>query len=376
MVYAVGLMSGTSLDGIDAALVEISGKNEQTTVKLVSFLTLAFPEGTLKRIREALSIEKSTVENICSLNVELGERFAEAVIEVCKKGSVSLEELLFIGSHGQTLFHIPKGREDVFASTLQIGDPAVISERTKTTVISNFRERDMAVGGQGAPIVPYSEYILFRSDQTTRLLQNIGGIGNVTVIPKGGKLKEIIAFDTGPGNVILNELCLHFYQQEYDKDGEHAKQGTVNNELLKELMNHPYIRRPYPKTTGREEFGKEFTFSLLERWHLSAEDWLATATMFTACSIAHAVTPFIDEKTELIVGGGGSYNRTLLEMLQNELPEVLVKTQEDLGQSSEAKEAIAMTILANQTLHHQPGNVPSATGAERAVPLGRITYYQ
>lgn len=375
MVYAVGLMSGTSLDGIDAALVDISGENEQTSVKLIDFLTLPFEQGTLKRIRESLSIETSNVEKICSLNFELGEKFAGAVLAVCEKAGISLDELEFIGSHGQTMFHIPVARDGLYSSTLQIGDPSIISERTKTTVVSNFRERDMSVGGQGAPIVPYSEFILFRSDECTRLLQNIGGIGNVTVIPRSASLDDLIAFDTGPGNVIMNELCLHFYQKEYDEDGAFARQGKVNEELLNSLMDHPYIKRPYPKTTGREDFGKQFTSGLLEQWELTKEDWLATATMFTARSIAKSVIPFVDEKTELIIGGGGSYNPTLIEMIQSELPSVAVLRQEDLGESSDAKEAIAMTVLANQTLHHRPSNVRTATGAQKSVPLGRITYY-
>ncbi|WP_430603500.1 anhydro-N-acetylmuramic acid kinase [Enterococcus sp. DIV0724b] len=375
MVYAVGLMSGTSLDGIDAALVDITGKNETTSVKLVKFLTVPFKGTTLQNIREALSLESSDVEKICSLNIELGECFAQAVLDVCNKAEISLNDLAFIGSHGQTLFHIPYARDGFYASTLQIGASAVICERTKTTVVSNFRERDMAVGGQGAPIVPYSEYILYQKPETTRLLQNIGGIGNVTVIPKSGEIADMIAFDTGPGNVIMNELCLYFFKQEYDKDGFYASQGTVDHQLLEELMAHPYIKKSPPKTTGREDFGKQFTSSLLEKWSVGPNDLIATATMFTAKSIAEAVKPFVIGKTELIIGGGGSYNQTLIAMIKAELPEVKVLIQEEIGFSSEAKEAIAMAILANQTLQHCPGNVPSATGAKRSVPLGSITYY-
>ncbi|MGX7263856.1 anhydro-N-acetylmuramic acid kinase AnmK [Enterococcus crotali] len=375
MAYAIGLMSGTSLDGIDAALVEIAGKNETTTVKLIDFLTVPYSKETLQRIREALSLETSNVEKVCSLNVELGELFAQTVLDVCKKSGISSEDLAFIGSHGQTLFHIPFARDKLYASTLQIGDPAVICERTKTTVVSNFRERDMAVGGQGAPIVPYSEYVLYQKPETTRLLQNIGGIGNVTVIPKSGEITDMIAFDTGPGNVIMNELCLYFFNQEYDQNGVYAKQGKVSQALLEELMAHPYIQKSYPKTTGREEFGKQFTTALLEKWSLEPNDFITTATMFTAKSIAKAVQPFIQGKTELIIGGGGSYNQTLIAMIKAELPEVHVLIQEEIGFSSEAKEAIAMAILANQTLQHSQGNVPSATGADRAVPLGSITYY-
>lgn len=375
MVYAVGLMSGTSLDGIDAALVDITGKNETTSVKLVKFLTVPFKDTTLQNIREALSLESSDVEKICSLNIELGECFAQAVLDVCNKAEISLNDLAFIGSHGQTLFHIPYAQDGFYASTLQIGASAVICERTKTTVVSNFRERDMAVGGQGAPIVPYSEYILYQKPETTRLLQNIGGIGNVTVIPKSGEIADMIAFDTGPGNVIMNELCLHFFNLEYDKDGFYASQGTVDHQLLEELMAHPYIKKSPPKTTGREDFGKQFTSSLLEKWSVGPNDLIATATMFTAKSIAEAVKPFVIGKTELIIGGGGSYNQTLIAMIKAELPEVKVLIQEEIGFSSEAKEAIAMAILANQTLQHCPGNVPSATGAKRSVPLGSITYY-
>lgn len=375
MVYAIGLMSGTSLDGIDAALVEISGKNETTAVKLIDFLTVPFSEGTLQRIREALSLESSDVEKICSLNIELGECFAQATLAVCTQAGIASTELAFIGSHGQTIFHIPFDRDTLYASTFQIGDPAVICERTKTTVVSNFRERDMAVGGQGAPIVPYSEYVLYQKQNTTRLLQNIGGIGNVTVIPKSGNINDMIAFDTGPGNVIMNELCLYFFNQAYDENGTYASQGKVSQALLEELLAHPYIQKPYPKTTGREDFGKQFTTALLEKWSLAPKDFIATATMFTAKTIAKVVQPFIQDETELIVGGGGSYNQTLIAMIKAELPEVKVMIQEEIGYSSEAKEAIAMAVLANQTLQHCPGNVPSATGAEKAVPLGSITYY-
>jgi anhydro-N-acetylmuramic acid kinase len=375
MVYAVGLMSGTSLDGIDAALVDITGENEQTTVHLIEFLTLPFHDQTVQRIREALSLSESNVAKICSLNVELAEAFATAAMAVCQKAQIERSQLAFIGSHGQTLYHLPNAQPPFFASTLQIGDPAIICERMETTVVSHFRERDMAVGGQGAPIVPYSEYILYRSDKVTRLLQNIGGIGNLTVLPKNGTLKDVVAFDTGPGNLMMNELCLHFFDIEYDKNGDYAKKGTVNQALLAELLAHPYLQKPFPKTTGREEFGKPFTQALIEKWSLAPLDFIATATMFTAKSIALAVQPFINGATELIIGGGGSYNHTLINMLQAELPEVKVMIQEELGYSSEAKEAIAMAVLANQTLHYQIGNVPSATGATRAVPLGSITYF-
>lgn len=374
MTYAIGIMSGTSLDGVDAALVNITGVNEETEVELIAFETLGIPEEIDQQIRESFSIESSNSALISSLNVELGELFADAAIKVSKAAKINLKDVDFIASHGQTIYHIPEELEKYRASTLQIGEAAIIAEKTGCTVVSNFRPRDMAVGGQGAPIVPYSEYILYRHNKRTRLLQNIGGIGNVTVIPPHASLNDLVAFDTGPGNMIINELTQHFYNESYDKDGKHAQKGNVNKEVLDEWMSHPFILREPPKTTGREEFGLQFVQEYLNKYTLAAEDWLATATMFTAKSIAKSVEKYITEKTDLIIGGGGSYNPTLVQMIKEVLPAVSVIRQEDLGFSSDAKEAVAMTILGNQTLHHQPSNVPSATGASKPVILGSITF--
>lgn len=378
MAFAVGLMSGTSLDGIDAALVEIKGTNTETTVDLIDFITYPLGTETIAKIKDVLSIQTSSVDKICSLNVELGYLFSEAVKEVCKKAGFSLSQLDFVASHGQTIFHLPIPDVSQVASTLQIGESAVICEEVKTTVVSDFRTRDMALKGQGAPIVPYSEFVLYRDEKRTRLLQNIGGIGNVTVIPSSAKLEEVTAFDTGPGNMIIDELCEVFYQKKYDENGHYAALGKVNEEVLNEMMEHPFIKRCYPKTTGREEFGKEYTQALLEKWQgkIKPNDLIATATMFTAQAIAVNAKPFIDQSTDLIISGGGSYNDTLVQMIKEQLPEVHVMIQEEVGFSSEAKEAIAMTILANQTLHHLPSNVPSATGAKKAAILGKVTYYQ
>lgn len=375
-MYVVGLMSGTSLDGIDAALVEIEGCGMDTKVRLLEFITEEFSDETSQRIRQALDPVTSSVELICSLNVELGELFAQAVHTVCAKHSFELKNLDLVASHGQTLYHLPKPEQPGFyASTLQVGDAAVICERTQTNVVNDFRMRDMAVGGEGAPIVPYTDFLLYKSDQKTRLLQNIGGIGNVTVIPRGASLSDLVAFDTGPGNMIIDGLMQHFYQLCYDKNGEHAASGTVNQKMLEEMLQHPYFELDPPKTTGREMFGVQYVEELLATYQAEPADWIATATRFTAESIARHVRPFIDGPTELIVGGGGSYNRTLMNDLKELLPEVDVLRQEDLGYSSEAKEAIAMAILGNETWHHLPSNVPSATGAAKPVILGSITYY-
>lgn len=379
-MLAVGLMSGTSLDGVDAALVEISGVNESTRVKQLKFASYPFSLAIKAKIQAALSVETSDVEAICSLNFELGRLFGEAVVKVCQEYGIDSETLGFVASHGQTIYHLPRPKETTrVPSTLQIGESAVISELTKTTVISDFRPRDMAVGGQGAPIVPYSEYILYRSENCTRILQNIGGIGNATVIPQHGQLDQLTAFDTGPGNMVIDELCRHFYPgEEFDCDGAHGAAGHVDPELLATLLEHPYFAKPFPKTTGREDFGREYVARLLTTYrelNLAPEDWIATATALTAKSIAQAIDQFAIGETELIVGGGGSYNPTLVRMIAQELPQVKVMIQEDLGYSSDAKEAIAMTILGNQTLHQQSSNVPSATGASKPVILGKVTYY-
>lgn len=375
LVYAVGIMSGTSLDGVDAALVDIQGINEQTMIELIEFITIPIDSVLKNRIKDSFSLKDSHSALLSSLNMELGSLFAEAVKKVCIRAGVSLEELAFVASHGQTIYHIPNDTKEWKASTLQIGESSVIAEETKTTVVSDFRTRDMTVGGQGAPIVPYSEYVLYRDKERTRLLQNIGGIGNVTVIPEQATLEEMVAFDTGPGNMMINELCQHFYQEPFDESGKYAAQGEAHQPLLRELLDHSFIQKSPPKTTGREEFGSEFVEKLLNQWNLEPNDWLATATAFTAKSIAQSIQPYCSKETDLIIGGGGSYNPTLIQMIKEELPDVNVLKQEDLGYSSEAKEAIAMTVLGNQTLHHHPSNVPAATGAKKSVILGKITYY-
>ncbi|MFD1411388.1 anhydro-N-acetylmuramic acid kinase AnmK [Lapidilactobacillus gannanensis] len=375
-MLAVGLMSGTSLDGTDAALVEITGVGPTTKVKLRRFASYPFASGLKTKIKAALAVETSDVEQICSLNFELGAIFGAAVVKICAEAKIAPQELTFVASHGQTVYHLPRpDRPGLVPSTLQIGDPALIAERAQTAVISNFREADMAVGGQGAPIVPYSEYILYRSPEQTRILQNIGGIGNATVIPAAGELSDVVAFDTGPGNMIIDELCRRFYHEEYDRDGAHGAAGQVNQTVLQKLLQHPYFARPFPKTSGREDFGSEYVDQIMQQFDLGADDWVATATALTAQSIAQAVKQFATAQTELIIGGGGSYNPTLVKMIQAALPKVKVGIQEDYGYSSDAKEAIAMVVLGNQTWHHQPSNVPSATGAKRPVILGRITYF-
>ena len=377
-MLAVGLMSGTSLDGVDTVLCEISGQDESTKVKQLYFKTYDIPESLRTKIRKCCSRELIPVDLICSLNFELGYLFADTVKSLCKDANVKLEDLSFIASHGQTIFHIPKAYDDYVPSTLQIGEAAIIANECKTKVISNFRVMDMAVGGEGAPLVPYSETLLYSEENQAVALQNIGGIGNVTVLPKKGNTKKVIAFDTGPGNMMIDEAVRTFYGKKYDTDGYYARQGNLIPSLAAELKEHPYFNLEIPKTTGREMFGEHFTKSILEKYHsCEPNDLIHTFTWFTAYSIAYHYKKYLISEYGLkkcIIGGGGAYNSYLLELIRNEIPEVTVMTQEEHGFSSEAKEALAFVILGNQTYHRSPSNVPSATGAKKSVILGQITY--
>ena len=377
-MLAVGLMSGTSSDGVDTVLCEISGQDESTKVKQLYFKTYDIPESLRTKIRKCCSRELIPVDLICSLNFELGYLFADSVKSLCKDANVKLEDLSFIASHGQTIFHIPKPYDDYVPSTLQIGEAAIIANECKTKVISNFRVMDMAVGGEGAPLVPYSETLLYSEKNQAVALQNIGGIGNVTVLPKKGDTKKVIAFDTGPGNMMIDEAVRTFYGKKYDTDGYYARQGNLISSLAAELKEHPYFNLEIPKATGREMFGEHFTKSILEKYHsCEPNDLIHTFTWFTAYSIAYHYKKYLISEYGLkkcIIGGGGAYNSYLLELIRNEIPEVTVMTQEEHGFSSEAKEALAFVILGNQTYHRSPSNVPSATGAKKSVILGQITY--
>ncbi|MGE5653244.1 MAG: anhydro-N-acetylmuramic acid kinase [Bacillota bacterium] len=380
----VGLMSGTSVDGIDAALVEIKGRGIDTQVKLVAFANYPIDPEIRSEIFALFRPESSNVETICHMNFVIGEVFAEAVNRIIRQAGLRNRDVDLIGSHGQTLYHIPSAQTTgpiTTASTLQMGEPAVIAERTGVTTVANFRTRDMAVGGQGAPLVPYVDYVLFRHPTVTRAIQNIGGIGNVTYLPADASLDQVLAFDTGPGNMIIDALVKFMTggREHFDRDGKLAAAGRVSESLLAELMQHPYISLKPPKTTGRELFGEQFTKELIvkaQRIGVSGPDLVATATAFTAESIAYHYRRYLSLKgavQEVVIGGGGCYNPTLLGMLRERLAPAKVLTHEDLGISSDAKEAIAFAILANETICGLPSNVPTATGARRPVVLGSIT---
>lgn len=368
---AIGLMSGTSLDGIDAALVELQGYGEHTRYRLIQFWVEPFSSGIKEKISQAIDPKRSNIQIISELNFDLGFEFARAAQKVCKQAQIDLCEVSFIASHGQTVYHSAQPPKN----TLQIGEPAVIAYQTNTMVISNFRPMDIAAGGEGAPLVPYSEFVLYRHLEGKTGLVNIGGISNITVLDDD--FDRVIAFDTGPGNMIIDALVNRLYNQSYDDNGLWALQGNVYQPLLDDLMSHPFLQQSYPKSTGREEFGEAFVEDIFLNYnHLAGLDLIATATMFTAKSIAFAYQKLLQPKfslQQMAIGGGGALNDTLVRWIRDQLPTVKVYTQEDLGFSSKAKEAIAFAILGNQTFYNQPSNVPSATGASRRVILGNIT---
>lgn len=387
MKYVVGLMSGTSLDGIDAALVRIGENDERKRtpleVKLIEFVTLPFINEIRQEILSCCDEKEGTVDKICRLNFILGELSARAVHEVINRAGLKSGEIDLIGSHGQTVYH--DVNSDDFISTLQIGAAGIIAERTGITTVSNFRIRDIAAGGEGAPLVPYVEYLLYRSDkEDNRVLQNLGGIGNFTYLAAGGMLPDVIGTDTGPGNMLIDGVIsiLTDNQLKYDKNGEWAAAGKVDQGLLEDLMKHPFINKKIPKTTGREVFGLKLARDIITKSNekqLGKYDVIATVTAFTALSVVDAYRRFIaSDINQIIIGGGGSYNKTLVKMIKRYSEELLkgnprVLTQEELGYSGNAKEAVAFAVLAYQTMKGRKNNAPGATGAARPVILGDIT---
>ena len=382
----VGLMSGTSVDGIDAALVEIGGSDQAPEVRLLAFEDRPWPEGVREQIFPLFRPETATVDKIGYMNFLMGEIYAQAVVSVVDKAGLTLADIDLIGSHGQTIWHAPEpcdkdGFPVVF--TVQIGEGSVIAARTGVPTVSDFRVADLAVGGQGAPLVPFSEYLLYRRSGKTILLQNIGGIGNMTVLPGDEGPEAVYAFDTGPGNMIIDAVvsALTGGEKTYDAGGAMAAQGKVDQNLLAVLQQDPYYTMPLPKTTGRERFGLQYVGKILDygREHsLSDADLLATVTDLTAWSITDAYGRYVlprRQATELVVGGGGSFNATLLGFLRERFAPYGVKvlTQEDLGWSSDAKEAVAFAIMADRCVREKPNVLPSVTGARQAAIMGKIS---
>ncbi|MDQ2712661.1 MAG: anhydro-N-acetylmuramic acid kinase [Acidobacteriota bacterium] len=372
-------MSGTSLDGIDVAIIEMTGSGFKAKINVLTSHSVPYP----KKIREALlavSNASTLTGDISRLNFLLGELYAEALEETAERAEIPLGTIKLIGCHGQTIFHEGQAAQYLgkkVASTFQIGESSVISERTGIDVISNFRERDMAAGGKGAPLVPYLDYMLIRHRGRGRVAVNIGGIANLTAIPPNTSTDRVIAFDTGPGNMVIDQLVTRITSGglTYDRDGVMAAGGTADPKLLAKLLRDKYFRAKPPKTAGREQYGSEFVSKLLDT-ELSSEDLIATATTLTAESIALGVRNFVLPEMrvdEVFVSGGGTHNPTLMRLLQKALGEVPVKDTTEVGLDVDAKEAIAFAVMAYETAHARPSNVPMATGAKRHVILGKVT---
>jgi len=376
----IGLMSGTSADGVDAALVEV-GPGNPPALKHIYSTVFPYPPDLRQRILQLATPPGGSATDVCRLNAYLGELFAQAALDVCRRARLAPETVDLIGSHGQTIRHLPIPRKEgdfTVASTLQIGEPAVIAERTGITTVANFRTRDVAAGGQGAPLTPIAHYVMFRDAQKGRAVLNLGGIANVTAIPAGASPAQIVAFDTGPGNVLLDEAAFRVTRgkTDYDANGELAAVGRVSAETLKWMLTHPFFKKAPPKSTGREDFGPSYLDEVNRKApSLSPADLLATLTAFTAETVALGFREFILPKMkidEVAITGGGGRNPVLRKMLAERLAPAALVEPDALGFPGRAIEAGAFAFLAYLTWHGRPGNVPAATGASRPVVLGAI----
>lgn len=379
--YVIGLMSGTSLDGVDVALVAIKGNWIETKINLIGFLEYPFPLGLKELVLKNSVRETSNVEDITRLNFLIPQIYNEAINSLCKDIEFDKSKIDLIGSHGQTIHHLP-AHVDYFnhqvASTLQIGDPAVLAKLSGVITVGDFRTGDVALGGQGAPLVPYFDFLIFHSSKKNRALLNIGGISNITILNKEGRQQDVLAFDTGPGNMMIDLLMKKFFGKNFDEDGMIANTGKINNDLLIALITKDsFIEAKPPKSTGREYYGEEFLNPLLTEFaDVSPEDWLHTVTKFTAYAIHRNYEKFIHEETkvdELFVSGGGAKNRFLYQSLANYFGDKTdVKVIDEIGISSDAKEAICFAVLANETISGNASNIPRTTGASKPTILGKI----
>ena len=383
--YVIGLMSGTSVDGIDAAIVEIRGHGLETAIDLIAFETFSFPPRVSQRILALCQPNTGRVDDICEMNFYIGHLFAEAVKHILQKSGMSANDISLIGSHGQTIHHLPKDAStnrnaSRYPSTLQIGEPAVIAHETGIPTIADFRVADMAAGGQGAPLIAYPDYLLFRDSVKTVGLLNIGGIANLTVLPANCSLDSVSASDTGPGNMCIDAVVREITEgtERYDKAGTRAAQGTAYQPLIDEWLKHPYFQLQPPKTTGREMFGNTFAMECLaacSKHGLADNDCIATLTELTVQTITRYIERLVAGQSPinvLYVSGGGVHNRTIMRRLSEVLADIVVEPVDNSGISADAKEAIAFAILANESLHGHGGNLPSATGASVRKILGKF----
>src|SRR5579885_143196 len=384
-MLVLGMMSGTSVDGIDVSLVKISGAPPKLKINLLNHTAISFPANFRKEILRVAEQSPITSGELSQLHARLGHIYADAALAACKKFRVSPHKIDLIGNHGQTIFH--QGSPVNFlgtktASTLQIGEGSAIAGLTRITTVSDFRPADMALGGNGAPLVPFADYALYRHPKLGRVSLNIGGIANVTVIPGGAKPSPVFAFDTGPGNMLIDALVTRFSRgrKRFDKGAQLAGKGRALPALLNELMRDPYLKLALPKSTGREYYGAEYVERLLSlgrKHRADSNDLIRAATLFTALSVVDALHRFVLPRTkisQLIVSGGGARNPLILAQLAALLPGIEILPSLRLGVPEEAKEAYAFALLAYETFHRRPSNLPSATGARGPAILGKIAY--
>ncbi len=375
----VGLMSGTSADGIDAVLVRVSGSGAKTKVQQLAFQTYQYPSGFKRFLLKNSDASTARLDDVTRLDMLIAQLFSEAVRKLLRNTGYSLQDIDLIGSHGQTIHHLPLSKKifnHTVGSTLQIGHPSAIAKYTGIVTVGDFRVADIALNGNGAPLVPYFDYLMFRSAQLNRALLNIGGIANITVLPKNCALTDVVAFDTGPGNMIIDGLTDKLFHKPFDRDGRFASAGKINVGLIRYLMQNKYFKQRPPKSTGRELFSEEFQRNVLQKSKgMRREDILATVTEVTALSIYDSYIRFVRKKTkldDLLVSGGGVHNVYIMNALKMYFGETKVIPLSQKQFSSDAKEAVCFAVLANETISGNSGNLPAVTGAKRSTPLGVI----
>ncbi|WP_096273880.1 anhydro-N-acetylmuramic acid kinase [Paucisalibacillus globulus] len=383
--YAVGIMSGTSLDGIDVAVVKISEEKENVQLELKHFDSISYSDEVKQAILALCDPNQATIQMISSMNMLLGRLYGDAALTVIKDAGLRPEEIAFISSHGQTIFHQPEaitiGGHHI-TSTLQIGDISTIAEQTRITTVGDFRTRDMAVGGQGAPLVPYADYLLFRDKEIGRVLVNIGGITNLTILPANGEENQVKAYDTGPGNMIMDYFANRITngKHSYDKDGAIAASGKVIDDWLEDLLNEPYYALAPPKSTGRELFGEDYASKLwdtADKLSISLPDRMATVTKLTAITLTDQIKAHLPSASiqEVFISGGGCYNPSLMKEIESGLPtDVRLRKMDEIGMPADAKEAMVFALLGYQYLNKRTNNFPPATGAKRKVMMGKVAW--
>ncbi|MBX2819339.1 MAG: anhydro-N-acetylmuramic acid kinase [Rhodothermaceae bacterium] len=378
----IGIMSGTSLDGIDAVLAQISGTGLSLKIKQLGFISAPYRSDLKSLLLKNSFPDTSDVQEISQLNVRLAHEYAKVVYDLLQQSDIDLQQVDAIGSHGQTIYHVPVAADCAglpIRSTLQIGDPSTLAQLVHKTVVGDFRLADMAVGGQGAPLASYFDYAYFSHQEEARALLNIGGIANMTVLPANASAAEVFAFDTGPGNMIMDSLARQFWGVPYDEGGTLAAKGSVDSDLLSWLMDDPYYTLPPPKTTGREVYTRAYVDNLLQKANTlgvsSNEDVVRTVTQFTVDTIGQSYDLHIKPKMNLdriIVSGGGIHNACLMDALNERIPSAHIDTLGEHGVDPDAKEALFFAVFAHETLNGIPSNLPAATGATRPAIMGKI----